>query len=72
MFDALTATWKELCKVHGRSCKKLTEIPNCAANGFVEMGVGRQSRRAEYIGEIVKCWYRMTSLDQEKKKKKTA
>ena len=45
--------------------KGLTEIPNCAANGFVEMGVGRQSRRGECIGELVKCWYRMTCLDPE-------
>ena len=45
--------------------KGLTEIPNCAANGFVEMGVGRQSRRGECMGELVKCWYRMTCLDPE-------
>jgi hypothetical protein len=38
MFDTLSATWKELRKVHGRICKKL---PNCAASGFAEMGVGR-------------------------------
>jgi hypothetical protein len=41
MFDTLSATWKELRKVHGRICKKLTEIPNCAASGFAEIGVGR-------------------------------
>ena len=45
MFDTLSATWKELCKVHGTFCKKLTETPNCAANGFAEMRVGRESRK---------------------------
>ena len=29
------------------------------------MGVGRESRRGGCIGEIVKCWYRMTCLDPE-------
>jgi hypothetical protein len=46
MFDTFSATWKELCKVHGRYCKKLTEIPNCAANEFAVKGIGRKSRRA--------------------------
>jgi len=29
------------------------------------MGVGRERRTGECIGEIVKCWYRMTCLDPE-------
>ena len=65
MFDALNATWKKLRKVHGRFCKKLKETPNCATNGFAEMRIGRESRRGECIGDIVKCWYRMRCLDPE-------
>jgi hypothetical protein len=37
-------------------------IPNCAASGFAEMELGRQSRREKYVGQIVKYWNRIMSL----------
>jgi hypothetical protein len=45
----LSDAWKELDKVHGRFCKKLTGIPNYAANGYAEMELGRESRRGKCI-----------------------
>ena len=40
----LNKVWKELGKVHGGSCNKLTGIPNCEVSGFAEMEVGRRNR----------------------------
>ena len=44
-------TWKELHEVHRRFCKEVMGILNCAANGFDEMELGRQSRRSKCIGQ---------------------
>ena len=57
-----TEAWEELDKVNSRFC---TFIPNCAANGYSEMKLGRQRRRAKGTGQIVKCWYRIVCLDTE-------
>lgn len=43
----LNEAWKEIDKVHSRFCKQLIGIPNCAANGFAEMELGRESRRGK-------------------------
>jgi hypothetical protein len=43
----LNEALKEADKVHSRFCKKLIGIPNCAANGFAEMELGRESRRGK-------------------------
>jgi hypothetical protein len=53
MLDTLNTTWKKLCKVHGRFCKKLTEIPNWAAIGFAEMGVGKERRVHRRDSEVL-------------------
>jgi len=44
-------------KVHSRLFKKLMDILNCAANGLVEIVLGRDSWRGKCIGQIVKYWY---------------
>jgi hypothetical protein len=31
-------------EIHGRFCKKLTGMPNCAAGGYVEMELGSDSK----------------------------
>lgn len=41
----LSEAWREVDKVHSRSCKYLMGIPNYAANGFVEMELGREQER---------------------------
>jgi hypothetical protein len=43
----LSEAWKESDKAHNRFCKKLMGIPNCAANGFAQMELGRESRRGK-------------------------
>jgi hypothetical protein len=40
-------------------------IPNCAANGFAEMELGRGNRRGKCIGQILKYWYWIMCLDIE-------
>jgi hypothetical protein len=52
-------------KYHSRLYKKLNGTPNCAANRFAEMELGRDSRRGKCIGQIVKYWYRIMWLDVE-------
>jgi hypothetical protein len=42
----LNGAWKEAEKIHSIFCKKIIGIPNCAANGFAEMELGRESREA--------------------------
>jgi hypothetical protein len=37
-------------------------IPNCAASGFAEMEIGRQSRREDCVGQIVKYRNRIMCL----------
>jgi hypothetical protein len=32
-------------------------VPNCAANGFAEMELGRESRRGKCLGLILKYWH---------------
>ena len=39
-----------------------TIIPNCAASGFAEMELGRQSRREKCVGQIVKYRNRIMCL----------
>jgi len=50
----LSEAWKAKDNVHSRLFKKLMDILNCAANGLVEIVLGRDSRRGEHIGQIVK------------------
>ena len=59
----LSESWKELGKVHRRFFKKLVGIPNCALNGLAEMELGRESRRGNCIGQILKYWYQIMCLD---------
>jgi hypothetical protein len=40
--------WKEVDKVYTIFCKKITGISNCVANGFVEMELGRESRKGVF------------------------
>ena len=35
----------EYGKIHSRLCKKIMGVTNCAANGFAEIELGRDSRR---------------------------
>jgi hypothetical protein len=39
---------------------------NCAANGFTEMELGRETRTGRHIGQILKYWYRIMCLNMEK------
>jgi hypothetical protein len=52
-----SGAWTAKDKVHSKLHKKLMDILNCAANGSVEMELGRDSRRGKCIGQIVKYWY---------------
>jgi hypothetical protein len=61
----LNEAWKELDKVHSRFCKKLIGVPNCAANGFVEMELSRESRREKCLVQILKYWYQIMDLEIE-------
>jgi hypothetical protein len=36
-----------------------------AANGFAEMELGRESRRSECLGRILKYWYSLMFLETE-------
>jgi hypothetical protein len=45
---------KELDKVHTRVCKKVMDILSCAASGFAEMELGRQTVRLAHIGHVIK------------------
>ena len=47
----------EFGMIHSRLCKKIMDVPNCAANGFAEIELGRESRRGKCIGRTVKYWY---------------
>jgi hypothetical protein len=40
-------------------------IPNCAANGFVEMELGRVSERRKCTRQILQYWYQIMCLDTE-------
>jgi len=44
----------EFGKIHSRLCKKIMAVPNCAANGFAEIELGRESRRGKCIGRTLK------------------
>jgi hypothetical protein len=44
---------KELDTYHSRFCKKLMCILNCAANGFAEMELDRESRRGKCKGHVI-------------------
>jgi hypothetical protein len=61
----LNEPWKEVDKVYSRFCKKITGIPDCAANGFAEMELGRDSRRGKCIGQILNYWYWIMCLEME-------
>ena len=37
----------EYGKIHSRLCKKIMGVTNCAANGFAEIELGRDSRRGK-------------------------
>jgi hypothetical protein len=45
--------------------KKLQGTLNCAANGFAELELGRDSRRGKCKGQIVKYWYQVMFLSVE-------
>jgi hypothetical protein len=49
----LKESWEEVDEVHSIFCKKLIGIPNCAANGFYEMELGRETRRGKCIGQTL-------------------
>ena len=59
----LSKAWKELDKVHYRFCKKLMGISNCTMNELVEMELGRESRRGNCVGQILKYWFQIMCLD---------
>jgi hypothetical protein len=61
----LNGAWKEVDRVHSIFCKKIIGIPNCAANGFVEMELGRESSRSKCLGRILKYWYSVMFLERE-------
>jgi hypothetical protein len=61
----LNEAWKEADKVHSIFCKKIIGIPNCAANGFAEKELGRQSRTGKCIGWILKYWCHVMCLEME-------
>jgi hypothetical protein len=63
----LSEAWKEVDNVHRRFCKELMGVPNCAANGFVENELGRESR----IGKnTAKYWCHIMCLDKQDSVKK--
>jgi hypothetical protein len=62
----LNGARKEVGKVHSRFHKKVTGIPNCAANGFEEMELVRKSRRSKCSGQTVKYWSHVMFLQAEK------
>jgi len=44
-----------------RFCKKLMGIPNC--EGLAKMELGRESRRENCVGRIVRYWYQIMCCD---------
>jgi hypothetical protein len=58
----LSKAWKEVGNIHRRFYKKLMGVPNCAANGFADIELGRESRRGK---STVKYWYQIMCLDIE-------
>jgi hypothetical protein len=64
-YGGLHGAWKEVAKVHGRFCKKITGLPNCAVNGFVEIKLGRDSRHSKCLRQILKYWYHVMCLETE-------
>jgi len=42
--------WKETDNVYGHFCKKLLGVPSCAAIGFSEMELSRETRRCNVTG----------------------
>lgn len=50
----LDKAWKELDKICSRFCKKVINMLNCAAGGFVEMELCTESRSHRCVGQIVK------------------
>jgi len=58
----LSEAWKEVGNAHRRFCKKWMGVPNCAANGFAGIELGRESRRGK---NTVNYWYQIMCLDRE-------
>jgi hypothetical protein len=50
----MSVEWNEVFKVQSGFCNKLMDIPNCAANGFAGLKLGRESRIGRCIGELLK------------------
>jgi hypothetical protein len=61
----LNGAWRQVDKVHSVFCKNAICTPNCAANGFAEMELGRESRRSKYIERMLKYWYSVMFLETE-------
>ena len=61
----LNGAWKEVDKVHSTFCKKIIGTPHCAANGFPEKELGRESRRGKCLGRVLKHWYSVMFLEME-------
>jgi hypothetical protein len=61
----LNGAWKEVDKMDSIFCIRIIGISNCAANGFAEMELGRESRRSKCLGRILKYWYSVMFLETE-------
>jgi hypothetical protein len=61
----LGEAWKCLDKAHCRLFQKVMGVPNCAATGFAETELWRESRRGKCIEKTVKYWFRIMCLDVE-------
>jgi hypothetical protein len=59
----LDEAWKEVDRIHGRFCKKILDLPRCAANGITEMELGRDGRRGKAMWVAVKFWQRTMHMD---------
>jgi hypothetical protein len=58
----LGEAWKEVDNVHRRFRNELMGVPNCAVNGFVEIELGRESRRGK---STAKYWCHIMCLDEQ-------
>jgi hypothetical protein len=46
--------WEEINRVQGSSCRNVSGIPRCAANGVAELKLGRESTRRNILSFVAK------------------
>jgi hypothetical protein len=62
--------WKLTDKIHGRFCKKILGVPQCAANGAAEIELGRDSKRGKTMSLTLKYCQRILRMANQELVKK--